>query len=260
MYHKEVINEIEFVIIDNNPTSVYGKKVEGFSKCCKKIRYVPYTEKISTFVKYKVFELATTPYVLCMDCHVLLEQCSLRRLLNYYDKNPNTNDLLQGPLIYDDLSNISTHFEPVWRGGMYGIWATNEKGKNPNNEPFEIPMQGAGVLTCRKEAFVDINPLFKGFGGEEGYIHEKFKRKGGKVLCLPFLRWMHRFGRPGGTKYIVRWEDRLRNYFIGRLELGLDVTELKQHFLEKIKLPEATIENIYTEVVKEMTLKNDKNQ
>ena len=37
---------------------------------------------------------------------------------------------------------------------------------------------------------------FRGFGGEEAYIHEKFRRAGGRRLCLPWLRWMHRFGRP----------------------------------------------------------------
>jgi hypothetical protein len=51
-------------------------------------------------------------------------------------------------------------------------------------------------------------------------------------LCLPSLRWLHKFGRPLGTSYVNRWEDRIRNYVIGFEELGLDFTEMEAHFGE----------------------------
>ena len=82
-------------------------------------------------------------------------------------------------------------------------------------------MQGMGLFACRKDAWPGFNPLFRGFGAEEGYIHEKVRQGGGRTLCLPFLRWMHRFNRPLGAPYPNIWEDRIRNYYIGWRELGL---------------------------------------
>ena len=93
-------------------------------------------------------------------------------------------------------------------------------------------MQGLGLFACRREAWPGFNPLFRGFGGEEGYIHEKFRRQKGRVLCLPFLRWMHRFGRPHGPRYSNTLEDRLRNYTIGWAELGMDTEQMNDHFRE----------------------------
>jgi len=52
------------------------------------------------------------------------------------------------------------------------------------------------------------------------------------VLCLPLLRWLHRFNRPFGVPYVNTWEDRVRNYFIGFDELGLDTTPIEAHFKE----------------------------
>jgi len=51
-------------------------------------------------------------------------------------------------------------------------------------------------------------------------------------LCLPFLRWAHRFGRPGGSKYPVTVENKIRNYILGHKELGLSLVRPKNHFLE----------------------------
>ena len=87
-----------------------------------------------------------------------------------------------------------------------------------------------GLFSCRKSSWLGFNKEFRGFGGEEGYIHEKYRKNGKKALCLPFLRWLHRFGRPSGVPYTNDLKDRFRNYMIGFVELGLDTTELKNHF------------------------------
>ena len=113
---------------------------------------------------------------------------------------------------------------------MYGCWDMDERGRNPDALPFDILMQGMGLFACRRSVWPGFNARFRGFGGEEGYIHEKFRRNGGRTLCLPFLRWMHRFRRPMGVPYINRWEDRVRNYLIGLRELGLPTAELESHY------------------------------
>ena len=88
-------------------------------------------------------------------------------------------------------------------------------------------MQGLGVFGCWRKAWPGFNARFRGFGGEEGYIHEKFRQRGGRTLCLPFLRWMHRFNRPMGIPYRNVWQDRFRNYALGFAELGLPLEGVK---------------------------------
>ena len=83
-----------------------------------------------------------------------------------------------------------------------------------------------------------------------GYIHEKIRQRGGRTLCLPFLRWLHRFGRPLGLRYPNRWEDRVRNYMIGFTELGLDTAEMKAHFDEFLGAEASA--RIFTEIGREL--------
>jgi glycosyltransferase involved in cell wall biosynthesis len=235
MYHKEVIDEIEFVIIDNNPDSSHGSSNKDFSGHIQEpYQYIKYYENNGTSQsRNKVFEYAKTPYVICMDSHILIQPGALKKLIEFYDGGKDNGNLLQGPLLYDDGKNISTHFDMVWRDSMWGTWGTDERGLNIDSDPFEIPAQGLGLFSCRKDSWLGFNRLFRGFGGEECYIHEKYKKNNKKTLCLPFLRWIHRFGRPDGVPYPLSLEDRIRNYYIGHLELGLDCSIVTDHFKTK---------------------------
>lgn len=234
MHHREILDNIEFVIIDNNPFSKHGEAIQNFIKNIREpFQYLPFTKYQSTTVKNKVFELADTPYVLCIDSHVLLESGSLKKLIDFYDSGKDYGNLLQGPLLYDCMNSISTHFNlDEWSSNMWGTWAIDQRGIDPDNEPFEIPAQGMGLFSCRKDSWLGFNKEFRGFGGEEGYIHEKYRKNGKKTLCLPFLRWNHRFARPNGTTYPNNLTERFRNYYIGFKELGLDNygLDLIEHF------------------------------
>ena len=132
-------------------------------------------------------------------------------------------------MLYDTIINHDpvTHMKPQWRDHMFGTW---ECGKLKDDKPFEIPMHGLGIFACKADAWLGFNEKFSGFGGEEGYIHEKFKQAGHKIWCLPFLKWVHRFQRPRGVHYPLELKDRVRNYFIGFLELGKDTQEIIDHF------------------------------
>lgn len=232
LHHPEVLNDIEFVIIDNNPTSEHGKAIRSLITHIKEpVQYLPFTNYNSTIVRNKIFELADTPYVLSIDSHVLLVPNSLKKLIDYYDKNKDRGNLLQGPLLYDDMNHISTHFDLTkWGGYMWGQWGTDDRAYDENAKPFEIQAQGLGLFSCRKDSWLKFNPHFRGFGGEEGYIHEKYRKSGKKTICLPFLRWLHRFNRPNGVPYNNNLNDRFRNYFIGHTELGLPKDDLLQAF------------------------------
>ena len=232
MYHPEIMDDVELLVVDNNPQGLCAKPLKALEVYVPNYRYVPYQERTGTIIKGMVFEEASGEFVLCMDCHVFVVPGAIKRLLDYYDRDSGTSDLLQGPLIYDNLTSYSTHFKPEWRKGMWGCWETDERGEDPDAEPFDIPMQGTGLFSCRREAWLGFNPRFRGFGGEEGYIHEKFRQAGGRTLCLPFLRWLHRFNRPFGAPYSNTWDDRIRNYLIGFQELGLPLQPTVDHFTE----------------------------
>ncbi len=226
LYHD--LDNTELLVVDNFGCEHTEKLVNAAGG-----RYVLANDAVgSAAAKNVVFEEAQGKNVLCCDSHVFFPPGVIAKLKKYHRANPNSRDLLQGPLVYDDLKHISTHFDPVWRGQMWGIWATDPRGQDPNGKPFEIPMQGMGAFSCRKSAWVGFNPAFRGFGGEEGYIHEKFRQAGGKCLCLPWFRWTHRFGRPAGVPYPLFLRDKLKNYIIGYIELGLDLTPVLEHFAE----------------------------
>jgi GR25 family glycosyltransferase involved in LPS biosynthesis len=230
LYHPEVTSETEILVIDNHPEGPCAAELKGLEDFIEGYRYVPWNRSAGTSVRDIVFREANAAFVLCVDSHVLFAPGALRRLLDYITANPGTPDLLQGPLLYDDLRTLSTHMEPRWSCGMYGVWGTDERAADPDASPFEIVMQGLGVFGCRRSAWPGFNPRLKGFGSEEGYIQEKFRRAGGRTLCLPFLRWVHRFGRPMGARYENAWEDRIRNYMIVANELGRDCSDVVDHF------------------------------
>ena len=223
-YHN--LDDIEILIIDN-----YGdKQLEDWIKawCSSEVRYEKYTKVTGTTQsRQMVFEKAKGEYVICVDSHVLLVPGSL-------DKLWDSDDLIHGIMYYDDLKTPVTHMRPDWQSDMWGVW--DRKDIIPK-EPFEIPMHGLGLFGCKKDAWLGFNPDFKGFGGEEGYIHEKFRQAGRKVMCLPWIGWIHKFRH--SAPYPLDISDRIRNYLIGFDELGLDKQPIYNHFgvriVEKIE-------------------------
>ena len=115
-----------------------------------------------------------------------------------------------------------------------GFTAAGAKG---DDEPFEIPGQGLGLFMAAKEHWLGFNPHHNHFGGEECYIHAKYRQAGRKALCLPWMVWNHRFGRPGGPKYPITREGKMRNYVLEFIELGWDLEPIRKHFIDEVKLP-----------------------
>lgn len=250
MYHSILKNiDYEIIIIDNNSTSKHGEAVKNLTNWVKNIKYIPYTKKASTAVRNEIFSNSSGKYTISIDCHVLIKPNGLESLLKYYETKPDCKDIVQGPMIYDDQITYSTQFDPGWRGDMFGTWGTNKEGYESGN-PFDIPMMGLGLFSCETKNWLGFNEHFKGFGGEEGYIHEKFRRNGGRSICLPQLGWLHRFGRPEGVKYRLILEDRIWNYFIGWLEITKDpnhvmISSIYNYFRNKISRD--SLDNIFNE-------------
>jgi Glycosyl transferase family 2 len=218
---------VELLVVDNYGCSTTREFVENGAGG----RYILFQDRVGTAApREQVFREARGDAVLCLDSHVLLVPGAVARLKRYYREHPDSSDLLQGPLVYDDLRTLATHFEPIWRDCMWGVWAVDDRAEDPEAEPFEIPMQGLGLFSCRRAAWPGFNPHFRGFGGEEGYLHQKVRNQGGRCLCLPWLRWVHRFPRTAGVPYRLQLGDRIFNYLLGHRELGLDEQPVEEHF------------------------------
>jgi hypothetical protein len=230
LYHPEVTDCTEILVLDNHPSGPCAQPLKALEHHVAGYRYVPYERVHGNWVRDLLFREANAEFVLSMDSHVLFRPGALAQLVKYLEAEPGTADLLQGPLMGDNLKPLATHFDPVWRTGMYGVWATDPRGLDPGAPPFDIPMQGLGVFGCRRAVWPGYNPRLRGFGVEEGYLHEKIRRAGGRTLCLPFLGWIHRFARPFGPRYVVSIEDRMRNQLLVDDELGHDPGPAIAHF------------------------------
>lgn len=228
-----------YIVVDNAPDSPEGQATAKFlRRWVSEAKYIPMPEPVGTSApRDRVFFEAEDGVVICVDSHVLLAPGAIDSIRNYFAANPDSNDLIHGPLLHDDLKNKSTHFTNVWSNDMWGQWGYDQRCEM--GEPFEILAQGLGLFACRKSAWLGFHPDFRGFGGEEWYVHEKYRKFGRKVLCLPGLCWAHRFGRPGGVPYPLRREDRIRNYIIGLNELNIPLDDAHKHFVIDGGFPQA---------------------
>ena len=53
MYHPEIMDETEIIIIDNNPDSAHGKDCANLRGHCPNLKYIPFTEYKSTVEEIK---------------------------------------------------------------------------------------------------------------------------------------------------------------------------------------------------------------
>jgi len=292
LHHPEIMDKVEILVIDNNPDGKHGSDVRGIINHINstrpnfQARYIPHKESVGTSAsRERIFTEARGKFVLCTDCHVIFPGGALAKLVEYLEANPDESAIMHGPLLYDDLRGVATHFNEQWRSEMWGTWgaawadktgahftvidnggkckyvnlidgktevaplfvksgldwAGHERilmgsgcrnlGKDPSEPPFDIPGQGLGVFVCAKEHWSHFNPDCRGFGGEEIYIHKKHRAAGKRVLLLPFLRWLHRFGRPDGVKYPLTLWNKVRNYVLEFQEMGWDLQEVYNHFV-----------------------------
>jgi len=235
--HQDLPEETEFLILDNNPDSAHGKQLKHFAKDVPGMRVVDVTDRKSSFVKYDAFKLAKGDIILGLDCHVLLQTDFINAMMEYWSRNPNSKNMLTGPLIYDSLKATSEQINPVWRGHDFGIWGDNKEGMK-SGEPFAIPAQGMGCYSFIRANAPEINQGFRGFGGEEWYMAEKVRRNGGVVVCHPKMGWNHRFNWPIRT-FPLTIEDKLHNYYTGWLEIYGNINhpmmvEMTKHWVSQV--------------------------
>lgn len=102
---------------------------------------------------------------------------------------------------------------------------------------FEIPGQGLGCFGAYKAAWPGFVEGAIGFGGEELNIHEVFRQRGDKAICLPYLGWLHKFGRPGGVPYPLQKFHKVRNSILWHRRLGKPLDDIHHHFVATRLIP-----------------------
>lgn len=235
LHHPEVSPLIEFVVIDNDPTTVQGAATKKFCENWVKkvpIQYIPFDEYKATSLRNKIFDYARTDYVMVCDSHVLFPPGAIKKLIDFFESGQDNGNLIQGPLIVDNLSDVCTHFEPEWRAKMLGFW--NYDAREKTEESFEIPGQGFGVFACRKDSWLRICDDNKFFGGEEISINRLYNYHNKKTLCLSSLRWLHKFRYQGEIlPYDNSIEDRIKNYFREFKRFEGNPQEIIDHFVSE---------------------------
>ena len=238
-HHPEIIQRIEILVVDNCPELPERPPgYQGVHTASERIRdlmgripggrYIPFGDVVGTSApRDLVFREARGDVVICIDSHVLLDPLALSKTVEWLDANPDFHGLFHGPMLMDNDDPV-THMEPIWRDRMYGTWAT-AGDFDPSGPPRDIPVHGLGLFGCRKADWLGFNPGFREFGGEEGYIQEKYRQAGRQVLLFPWLQWSHRFA-DSAASFPVSPRARIRNYVIGWAELGLDLDPIREHF------------------------------
>jgi hypothetical protein len=140
-----------------------------------------------------------------------------------------------GPLRSEAGNIIATELSPELRGDFFGTWLVDSR--YPVSETREVHAHGSALSFMRKADWPKFSQHFRGFAGEEVYIHDKVRLHGGKVLYQPWLGWCHRFPRFGAVPYSLTLNDKLRNYLIGAYEMGWNITQFREYFGRK--LPQA---------------------
>ncbi|HUS88002.1 MAG TPA: glycosyltransferase family A protein [Desulfosporosinus sp.] len=221
------LTDCEILVLDNKGSDEMYKLVKSFQA----VRYEKFNEVNGTGpVRNEIFKRAKGDFVLIIDSHVFLWKDNVARLKWWLKENwEEAKNLIQGTIVLSSLKNCYTNYLPQWRAGMWGIWPPAQDVNKLGDQSIEIEMGPLGLFGCRKDSWLGFHPKCKGFDGIEGVIHAKYRKYGRKVLCLPWLRWVHFFGSESRL-YPLQTEDKIRNLLYGFKEIGLDIKPIYDHF------------------------------
>lgn len=238
LLHADVWKEVDLVVVDNHPPPMRetprGELTLGewMQRWKPGGQYVPFPQPVGTSApRDHIFRVARGEIVCVIDAHVLIVPGALRTLIDWFAARPDFHGLLHGPLLGDHLQPMATHMDAVWRAEMFGTWAFD---KQLLEQEGEISLNGLGLFACRKSDWPGFPEGLRGFGGEEGMLHELFRRDGRPTISLPWLRWWHYFGKPNGIAYPLTLENKVRNYLIWCRHLRRPIDDVVEHFADRL--------------------------
>lgn len=245
MYHVPITNsQVEILVVDD-----MVKPQETLQKMAAqtKSRYHHAgLNKGPAQAKDECWRQAKGEYVLLIDSHVFLAPNSINFILNAIKNNQIGQDLWTGPLLTEAQTISANCLLPELRGNFFGIWSVDQKvapGKK-----IEIYGHGSAYTLMKKAHYPYFSKNFRGFAGEEIYIHEKVRRNGGKCYCLHELGWQHRFYREKPITYRCTNEDKYWNYLVAFYEMNWSTIQIRDYF--RRKLPANLATKIETEAIR----------
>ncbi len=242
-YHvKEDNKEVELLVVDDMP-----EKQQDLENVCSNsgARYVHHSKnKGPAHAKDSVWEHAQGDYVLLVDSHVLLAPCSVNYILDAIDSDLIGKDLWTGPLLNERGHMIASELLPEWRGQFFGVWHTDQDLLKTKIK--EIEGHGSAYTLMKREHYPYFSPHFKGFSGEELYLHQKVRNNGGKCYTHVDLGWIHRFMRSKPITYSLTLNDKLRNYLVASYEIGWSIKQCCDYF--RPKLVKEQFDNVLSDV------------
>ena len=229
------LGEAEVLVVDAGGR----RKIRTWVQRQTGVRYVSAGVDDALGALDRLFDVATGEVVLVLEGDVRLKCGALAALHAYFHAHPTARDLLHGPLMAGKRV-IATHSQPVWHRNSWGKRARDARGLDAGGEPFAIPMQEAGVFSCRRAAWPGLPQGWCGYGAEAGYLQEAFRQQGAQVLCLPGLRWERTAPPEAVQPRTPEATATLRNHLAGAVNVGLDTAYIAQRFRDHLNPGEAS--------------------
>jgi glycosyltransferase involved in cell wall biosynthesis len=244
--HRDLVDtgDLQILVVDNTPDEKYRLRLKEQIKNINNdnVRYIEHAEmKGPADAKNQVFANSKTDWTICIDSHVLFPADVIPKVMKEI-QSLFQSDLYSGPMIMNN-GDHSTHMDEQWRGHAWGIWRQDQSVLN-SRYPVKVWGQGCGLLLCHTKNWLGFSEDFNGFGGEEGYIHEKYRLNNREFFILPYLRWWHRFGNPDVKHYNITLYSKVRNYVVSNLELGVPTLDgIYDHFVNQ-DIPSEQLEDV----------------
>lgn len=221
----------DIVCVDLNPTGPASAALaQFFITKNPKLRYQAFgaTNSLSAG-RDAAIRAAKSEYVVCLNGGTVLMPAALPALKKFYDDNPDKReDLVHGPRVNETFAVVGTHLDDAWGSQAWGKPAVSTNIRS--DLYFEVRAQSLGMFSVRREDWLGFNPAFRGYGNDEWYIHEKYRKAGRTCWCLTPLKWWHSQTQHPGP-YPCTAADRCRSYVIGLTELGIPLDPCKEHFV-----------------------------
>lgn len=264
MYHSEVLNKIEIIVLDSHPMQTDGDKLKlsllsGELRGIP-VRYMANNRCTGTSYKALISEHVSTPYFLYIEPGTLLSAGSIEKLINYFDNNLDKGfGILQGVEFDFTLQNYVTHTNFEWCDGKFGHDAKDVRVELSSDNAFEVDGVRLKTFAYRVDAVKNIKLFGTKFtlnseNMDNLYCDRALRNAGLKIGCLPFLKYT--CSEPSASdkvKFRIESTD-VYNYTMAFLELNMHddlntMIDEKSSIMDPLKVKNI-VETIKTQVFK----------
>jgi glycoprotein-N-acetylgalactosamine 3-beta-galactosyltransferase len=134
----------------------------------------------STWYQHLVLPILENPHTMSVQIIDIIDDTGTRE----YTKVGNSYGL------------FNEDFYFVWQGERFGDWATKEKERPGNREPYEVPVAPGSLFAMRRDEFWRLGGYDEGlyvWGGENTELALKTWMCGGRIVMNPCSRVGHMF-------------------------------------------------------------------